>query len=659
MDLRERFLSIGEFAAAGAYEEPNRSLFYRKSLGIRRYFETRPLFSYQGKPLYPSGAITLDMNIFPNYMNGLYAHVDGFKEEDKLLADAFKQEFDVYRSSLPKEHTVAGDMWTHAMPNYERILKEGLFSYIPRVEKITDVDMREGLLHVIAGIERYAQRCVDYLQSVEADEKLIKALQRVPMHPAEDIYQAIVCWNFVLYLDGLDNLGSLETGLTPYYKGENVISLLENLYDNLDMNGGYSMALPCENVSLALQCLEASKGKRRPMIELLVDENTPDCIWEKAFEVIKTMNGQPAFYNKKEYFGGLKRKFPQITDEDIKRFCGGGCTETMLSGLSGVGSLDAGINLLLILEQTLHEYLPQAKTFDEFYKKYVENVSSVVDNVTTEISNSQIARATLNPVPMRTLLIDDCIDKGVEFNAGGARYKWSIISFAGMINALDSLLAIREYVFDKKKYTASEMIENLKADDETFLQEMKNCAVAFGRDDERADLLARKLSKDVYSLLDGKKPALGEAFLAASVLFNASPWGGKFVGATPDGRRSYSPLADSMSAIFEKDVNGPLALLKSVTSLDLSHALGTPVVNFSVQPDYNASVLKSLIWGYIESGGMQMQVSCVTREMLLDAYDHPEKYPNLVVRVAGYSEYFIYLSDEQKKAVIARTIQTI
>ena len=114
-----------------------------------------------------------------------------------------------------------------------------------------------------------------------------------------------------------------------------------------------------------------------------------------------------------------------------------------------------------------------------------------------------------------------------------------------------------------------------------------------------------------------------------------------------------------MSAIFEKDVNGPLALLKSVTSLDLSHALGTPVVNFSVQPDYDASVLKSLIWGYIESGGMQMQVSCVTRELLLDAYDHPEKYPNLVVRVAGYSEYFIYLSDEQKKAVIARTIQTI
>lgn len=659
MDLKERFLSIGEYAGAGAYEEENRSLFYRKALGIRRFYENCKLLKYEGKPLYPSGENRTEMKIAPNYINGLHVCVEGFDEENKDIAKTFERDFPWQVSSIPKEHTIAGDMWTHSIPHYERILKEGLYSYIPRIEKIADIDMREGLLHLVAGIECYLKRCVEYLESVGAEERLIKALKKVPMYPAEDIYQAIVGWNFVLYLDGCDDIGCLALGLLPYYKGENVVDLLENLYDNLNMNGGYSMSLPGDNNPLTLQCLEASKEKRRPMIELLVDENTPDSVWEKAFEVIKTMNGQPAFYNKKAYFDGLKKKFPQIPQEEIERFCGGGCTETMLAGLSGVGSLDAGVNLLLVLEQTIYESLPNAKNFEDFYATYMQNVSKTLDIVTTEISRSQLNRAKINPLPMRTLLIDDCIDNGVDFNAGGARYKWSIISLAGLVNVVDSLLTIREFVYDKKKYTAEELIQKLKADDETALEEMKNCEVAFGRDDERADLLAGRLSRDIYSLLDNKKPAIGEGFLPASVLFNAHAWGGSFVGATPDGRRAKSPLADSVSAILGKDTKGPMALLKSITALDLTHALGTPVLNFTVQPDYNFDVFKSLILGYMESGGMQMQVSCVTREILLDAYDHPEKYPNLVVRVAGYSEYFIYLSDELKKVVIQRTIQQL
>jgi formate C-acetyltransferase len=331
----------------------------------------------------------------------------------------------------------------------------------------------------------------------------------------------------------------------------------------------------------------------------------------------------------------------------------------MLAGLSGVGSLDAGINTLLVLEQTIYDYLETANSFDDFYNEYLQNLQKTVDTVTAEISNSQLSRAKHNPLPMRTLLIDDCIDNGVDFNNGGARYKWSIVSFAGLINAIDSLLTIKEFVFDKKKYTAKELIEKLTANDETALEEMKNCKIAFGRDDEEANAFAKAFSHAVFSMLDSKKPAIGEAFLSASVLFNAQAFGGSFVGATPDGRRANSPLADSVSAIFEKDTNGPTALLRSVTALDLSHALGTPVLNFSVQPDYNFDVLKGLILGYIQSGGMQMQISCVTKEILLDAYDHPEKYPNLVVRVAGFSEYFVNLSDELKKAVIARSIQNL
>ena len=132
---------------------------------------------------------------------------------------------------------------------------------------------------------------------------------------------------------------------------------------------------------------------------------------------------------------------------------------------------------------------------------------------------------------------------------------------------------------------------------------------------------------------------------------------GKRIGATPDGRAKGAPLCDSLSAIFGKDVNGPTALLNSVTSLDLGNALGTPVLNFHLQKGFREEVLRALVLAYIKKGGIQMQITYASKEELLDAYDHPENHRNLVVRVGGYSEYFTRLSDDLKKMVINRTIQ--
>ena len=204
---------------------------------------------------------------------------------------------------------------------------------------------------------------------------------------------------------------------------------------------------------------------------------------------------------------------------------------------------------------------------------------------------------------MRTLLIDDCIDNGMDYNNGGARYKWSIISFAGLVNVIDSLIVTRGFVFEKKLYTKEVFLEKLKANDEEFLKQARSYEIAYGNDDARADELASRLSKDVFATLDDKKPAIGDGFIPASILFNNSASGGSYVGATPDGRRANSPIADSVAAIFQKDVNGPLALLNSVTNLDLAHAIGIPVLNFNVQPDFDVYVLKNLISGYIEKGG--------------------------------------------------------
>ena len=673
MDICKEFLKYGEYAAAGVYEEPDRSLFYRKSLALRRFYETcQPPF-YRGEKLYPSGYslsqypfeccvdsmenMTRFSSVFkPNYMVGLSMDYDKMAEKNKELADIFKHDFDRYVTSVPYEHGVAGNMYTHSMPNYERILKEGLLSYIPRIEKIEDKDMREGLIHLVKGIETYIQRCAEYLEKAGADTELINAVKRVPLMPATNIYEAIQSWNFLLYLDNCDNLGCVASGLYPYYNGEDITDLLKNLFDNLDANSGWSMALNNEYNPLTLQCLEASKGKRRPMIELFVDENTPDEIWEKAFEVIRSGNGQPAFYNPKVLLGGLQKKF-NISDEDIKKFCGGGCTESTIAGLSHVGSIDAGLNLPLILEDAIYNGLESCSSFDEFYDLFISKVRSVTDIVTDAVSKSQKERAELNPLPMRTLLVDDCIDNQLDFNAGGTRYRWSIINYGGLINTIDSMMVIRDMIFRDKKISAQQMIKCLKDNDEEFLLMARNHKSAFGRDESDVNDFSRKISTDIYSMLDNKVTYLKGGFLPASIQFLSQIPAGEAVGATPDGRTAHSPLCDSLAAIFSKDTQGPTALLNSVTSLNLERAIGVAVLNFNITPNYSNEVLKSLILGYMKRGGIQMQITCADKDTLIKAYKNPDDYKNLIVRVGGYSEYFHMLSDELKLMVINRTVQ--
>lgn len=654
--LYDDFMKKGEYAAAGAFEEPERSLFYRKALGIRRYYENCSLYKYDNKPLYPSGTKKEEMIVCPNYLKGLDANIGMVTDENKNLISEFQKVFCRYTPKVPEEHTVSGNMWCHSMPNYGRIIHEGLNSYMRRIKKMSDIDLRDGLTHIYEGIKCYLNRCIEYLKNENADEKLINALQKVPFEKADNIYEALVSWNFVMYLDNCDNLGCLAKELYDYYNGEDIIYLLENLYDNLDENGGYSTALNTDYNELTIQCLKAAKGKRRPMIELFVDENTPEEVWDTAFDVMRSHGGQPAFYNPEVLLGGLKERF-DIPDKDLKCFCGGGCTESQIAGMSNVGSVDAGINLLLIFENCMYNYLPTAKNFEEFYGLYIAAVKDVADTVTKKIRLSQKERAELCPLPMRTFLTDDCIDSETEFNAGGARYRWSIVNFAGTVNTIDSLLAVKELIFDEKKIGVNEFLTKLKNNDEDFLSMCRKCRNSFGIDNENVNRFTYRLTTDVYSLLDNKKPYLGGAFLPASIQFNSQVGAGKKIGATPDGRKSGAPLCDSLGAIFGKDINGPTELLKSVASINQAKLLGTPVLNFNIDETWNNDILKALILSYMKLGGIQVQITCISEKTLLEAYENPDMHRNLVVRVGGYSEYFCRLSDELKKMILSRTIQ--
>jgi formate C-acetyltransferase len=233
---------------------------------------------------------------------------------------------------------------------------------------------------------------------------------------------------------------------------------------------------------------------------------------------------------------------------------------------------------------------------------------------------------------------------------------------AGLANAVDSLAAVREIVFQRGEMTGAELVhalENDYAGADELLARIARCP-RFGNDDPVADEIAAGLAEFVFNEFLSYAPWRGGKFLPSCIMFVTYAKVGGAVPATPDGRRAGSPIADSAGPHQGRDRNGPTAMLKSVTKLPHELAPGTLVVNARAHRDLVTTPqgrrrLQDLIRGYFDLGGMQIQVNVVDQETLRDAIAHPELHRDLIVRVGGYSEYFCVLSPELQLSILERT----
>ena len=573
--------------------------------------------------------------------------------------------------------------------NYGRVLAEGLDAYEERVHtglaRSTDVSTRtfyEGLIDLLAGIRALHSRSLALLrQSPDSNpnrDRLIAALSRVPFQPARSFYEAMVAYNFVYYLDECDNPGRLDAVLWPYYKPApdrcEAIAILSEFADNVSANGGWTAAIGGSQAdgSPAYQALTeivlaATHGRYRPTLELGVRPDMPNSLWEAAFDSLASGNGQPAFYNEIQYLAGLRESNLGLTEEDLVWWSGGGCTETMIHGCSNVGSLDAGFNLPLVLADTLRQVLrEESVTFDQVVVAFKADVRGVIREVLPQLNAFFAARALHWPQPVRSLLMDDCVERGRDFNDGGARYNWSIINVAGLANIADSLEALRTVVFTDKAVAPSQLCDILQRnfDGSEPLRLRLASAPKYGNDHAGVDALAADLAQFVYEEIRNFPCARGGRFLPSHIMFETFGWAGREVGATPDGRRAGEPLADSAGPVQGRDTCGPTAMLRSVARLPQRLAIGTPVLNMRFSKSTLAGPearrrLRALIETYFKLGGLQVQISVMDRAELEDALLHPEQHENLIVRIGGYSTYFNRLSPELKREVIKRTEYTL
>jgi formate C-acetyltransferase len=303
----------------------------------------------------------------------------------------------------------------------------------------------------------------------------------------------------------------------------------------------------------------------------------------------------------------------------------------------------------------MHNNLANYDNFDDFYKGFCKLVSDTVDSMIVDVHKNHENIAKNRPNPIRTLFTDDCIDRELDFTNGGARINGAMTAESGMINTIDSLLAIRELVFETKRYSAEEFLRLLTNEDEYFYKELENC-LCFGVDDSAADDLANDFSKMFYSCFIGKKSYRGGPVIPTSHQHTRYTYEGCRVGPTPDGGRNGEPLCDSLAPLSGKNKKGPTAAIKSSCRLALDKVYGIPVVNVTLGIQYVGEPLKGIIKGFMSMNGVMMQITVVSKEELIDAMDNPDKYEDLVVRVGGYTDYFNRLTPDLKQAIIERTI---
>ena len=658
MNTSDLFYSINEPFAAGLFELEGASPIVRYSNALKRFWENAPLPPYLGGQLYPAGRrifdYTKDITIYPHYSNTFHINYRRLTEKDPCAVDLIRGEEELVKKIRNWPHTVGGNGWTHSFPNYSRILKEGLNRYRERVQALPAGDLRTGMQILLEGIDIYHKRCIELLVSVNAPERLIEALKRMPYEPPRDVYEALVSLNFIYYVDGCDDIGPLDRILLPYHRGEDMVELFREFFQNVDANDGWSGTLGPEYNDLTRMCLRAIHNGRRPNLQLLVTRDMPDWVWEEAAASLATSCGQPALYNYELYIKTLREKMPEIPEEDLRRVAFGGCTETMFEGLSAVGSDDAGMNVALIFSDYMREELSQKRTYDDFYSGLVSRIRKETAETLDKLNEYRRTRALYRPLVVRTLLVDDCLETETEFNAGGARYVYSVINMAGTINVIDSLNVIRELIYEKGRYTPEEFLSLMDARDPEFFDLAKRCP-SYGNDNDVADEIGTKLIADLTDALSQRECYPRGKFYPVANQFTTYVGAGRKVLATPDGRAAGAPLCDSLGAIHGNDTKGATALLNSVSKLGLDKIIGTPITNIRISKKQLPLTLKPLVSAFFEKGGMQLQVSCLSREEILDAIEHPENHRSLVVRIGGYSEYFNRLSNELKQTVLERT----
>jgi len=305
------------------------------------------------------------------------------------------------------------------------------------------------------------------------------------------------------------------------------------------------------------------------------------------------------------------------------------------------------------------------ETFNDVMNGYKRQVAYFMELMAASENSHDVAQAEVTPFPFLSSLVSDCVKNGTDITAGGARYDFTEVQGVGIANVADSLAAIKKLVFQEKRISLNELVEAMKEDfenRENLRQMLLNDAPKYGNNEPFVDEIAKEVVYSFYEEVEKYTNPRGGKFVPGLLTWTLADGFGSATGATPDGRKIGEVFSDSIGAAQGQDVEGPTALIESVTKIDYTPVVGGLSFNMKFAPstlstDESISKLQSLLRTYFKLNGMQVQLNVVDREMLLEAQRFPEKYRNLIVRVSGWSARFTNLSKALQDDIISRTAQ--
>jgi formate C-acetyltransferase len=412
----------------------------------------------------------------------------------------------------------------------------------------------------------------------------------------------------------------------------------------------------------------------QPGSNLQLSRQTPGEVLEHALRVVRKGYGFPSLFNADAVVQELVRQGKSLEDARA-----GGCSGCVEAGAFGKEAyiLTGYFNLPKVLEVALHDGLdprtgqrlgpatgdPRGWTsFEPLFAAFRAQLRHFLD-VKIE-GNHAIERlfAERMPAPFLSVLTDDCIARGRDYNAGGARYNTRYVQGVGIGSITDSLSALREMVFETRLVDMGRMLEALGSDfarDEVLRQRLVNRVPKYGNDDDRADELMTRVFEELFAAVDGRPTACGGTYRIQMLPTTCHVYFGSVTGALPDGRHAGLPLSEGISPVQGADRRGPTAVLRSAAKMDHLRTGGT-LLNLKLTPsllegDEGIATVAHLVRGYFRMNGHHVQFNVVTAETLRAARARPEAHRDLIVRVAGYSDYFCDLSVALQDEIIART----
>lgn len=528
------------------------------------------------------------------------------------------------------------------------------------------------------------------MAKIRGYNRLADALKRVPRHTPTSLYEACLFHKILLFflrqLNDHVTLGRFDQYMYPYYEmdvqrgvsREELLETLELYFLSLNVDAdtymgvqqgdnGSSMVLggfdadgnDCFNALSAL-CMDAALelGVIDPKINLRVGKATPDWLYEYGTKMTKKGLGFPQYCNDDVIIPGLIKL--GYRPEDAQNYSVAACWEPIIPGYGYDIPNLASTDLAAITAAAVNEHLDACDTFEQLMSFVEEGIICRVEQLL------KWGAPRFFYSPLMTLMTYGCMKSGRDVSRGGARYKNFGSHGVGISTAVDSLAAIKKLVFEEKSLEKAELLDALANNFEGYTalrNRLRECP-KMGNDDPFADDIAGDLLSRYAKALNGRPNTVGGVWRAGTGSAQMYIFRGKESPATADGRAAGEPYACSFSPSITARINGPLSLIRSFTKHDLTDLIngGPTTIELHDNVFRNAEGEKkvaALVKLFVLAGGHQLQLNSINRERLIEAQQHPEQYPNLVVRVWGWSGYFCELDLPFQNHIISRTEFTV